>query len=116
MSRSTGAALATPLLLFPALTACGVGGEEPWISAPEVFYLRPQGDKSGPHDKEPFHIQAEDTKAPTSNGVGDHRLTVDVRGSEDVVRLKTVGLRKSGARCTRRARVYWTHGRMDARR
>ncbi|MER6089326.1 hypothetical protein [Streptomyces bluensis] len=106
MRRLPGAALAaatTALLL--ALTACagagaGVGGEEPWISAPEVFYLRPQGDKSGPHDKEPFHLHAEDTKAPTRNGQRDHRLTADVRGSEDVIRLKTVGLRKSGARCT----------------
>ncbi|MPY60882.1 hypothetical protein FNH08_28170 [Streptomyces spongiae] len=61
--------------------------------------MRPDGDKSGPHDKTPFHLQAEDTKSPTRNNDRDHRLTVDVSGSEDVVRLKTVGLRKSGARC-----------------
>lgn len=102
MRRAAGAALTATALLL-ALTACagvGIGDKEPWISAPEVFYLRPQGDESGPHDKEPFHLQAEDTKAPTRNGGRDHRLTVDVRGSADVVRLKTVGLRKNGARCT----------------
>ncbi|MEV6590311.1 hypothetical protein [Streptomyces acidicola] len=100
MIRATGAALTATALLL-ALTACaGVGDKEPWISAPEVFYLRPQGDKSGPHDKEPFRLRAEDTKAATRNGERDHRLTADVRGSEDVIRLKTVGLRKSGARCT----------------
>ncbi|MEW2396792.1 hypothetical protein [Streptomyces sp. NPDC046862] len=99
MVNSTGAALATSALLL-TLTACsGAGGKDPWISAPEVFYLRPTGDKSGPHDKTPFYLRAEDTKASTHND-RDHRLTVDVSGSEGVVRLKTVGLRKSGPRCT----------------
>lgn len=99
MVNSTGAVLATGALLL-TLTACSGADEDPWISAPEVFYLRPKGDTSGPHDKEPFHLQAGDPKAPTTNHDRDHRLTVDVSGSEDVVRLKTVGLRGSGPRCT----------------
>jgi len=92
-----GAALSGVLLL--GLTGCGGGAEASWISVPEVFYLRPHGDRSGPENKVPFHVQAEDAKAATQN-TRDHRFTVDVRGSEGAVRLKAVGLRKSGAHCT----------------
>lgn len=99
MRRLAGIALSGALLL--PLAACGPLAEDPksWISAPEVFHLRPVGDKSGPKAKMPFHLQAEDVKATRRYGTQDHRLTVDVRGSEGVVRLKTVGLRKGGTRC-----------------
>ncbi|MFF4352079.1 hypothetical protein [Streptomyces sp. NPDC001530] len=87
-----GAALTGSLLL--GLTACGgTGKPAPWITAPEVFYLRPLGDKSGPSDKEPFHLRAEDGR-----GAGSRRLTVDVLGgSEDAVRLRGSGGCKGGA-------------------
>ncbi|WP_406170571.1 hypothetical protein [Streptomyces sp. NBC_00996] len=86
----TGAALTGALLL--GLTACGVGKPSPWITAPEVFYLRPLGDKSGPSDKEPFHLRAEDGR-----GTGGRRLTADVvGGSEDAVRLRGSGGCKGG--------------------
>ncbi|MGC4984364.1 hypothetical protein ACLQ18_27595 [Streptomyces sp. DT193] len=92
MRRSTGVVLGVVLLL--PLAACGSGpvaDRKSSLTAPEVFYLRPRGDKAGPKDKVPFHVEAEDVGAIRTSLARDHRLTVDVRGSEGVVRLRTVG-------------------------
>ncbi|NNN37590.1 DUF11 domain-containing protein [Streptomyces sp. S3(2020)] len=71
------------------------GGEErgddldktPSITAPEVFYLRPHGDKSGPHDKMPYALRAED-----GGGTGVRTLTADVpKGAEDTVKIRKYG-------------------------
>ncbi|MGW7610395.1 hypothetical protein ACWGKW_24555 [Streptomyces sp. NPDC054766] len=85
------------MLLLP-LAACGpdpVADRKSSLTAPEVFYLRPQGDKAGPKDKVPFHVEAEDVGASRTSPARDHRLTVDVRGSESVVRLRTAGSPKN---------------------
>jgi hypothetical protein len=90
------------LLLLLPLAACGPGpvtNRKSSITAPEVFYLRPRGDKVGPKAKVPFHVGAEDVGATRTSLARDHRLTVDVRGSENVVRLRTVGSLKNGPRC-----------------
>ncbi|KPI19777.1 hypothetical protein OK074_7776 [Actinobacteria bacterium OK074] len=113
--------MAAVLLLGAGLTACGAtdgtsdrgaGGTtngtavtttsgDLSISAPSRFYLRPYGDKTGPADKTPFHLQATDTGADSQVNVYDHRLTVDVSGgAPDAVRLKVVGMSHSGPRCT----------------
>ena len=78
----------------------GVGAaKKSWIAVPDQFYLRPPGDKSGPTNKVPFHVQAEDVKARSRVGTQDHRLTVDVTGSEQAVRLKISDIRKKNPRC-----------------
>ncbi|WP_328933003.1 MULTISPECIES: hypothetical protein [unclassified Streptomyces] len=72
---------ATAALLLSALTACGSGATDkaPSITAPEVFYLRPVGDRSGPKDKAPFGMSADDGKVHTGGtGAVDHTLTADV--------------------------------------
>ena len=84
------------------LAGCGSGvgaAKKSWIAVPEQFYLRPPGDKSGPTNKVPFHVQAEDVKARSRVGTQDHRLTVDVTGSERAVRLKISDIRKKNPRC-----------------
>ena len=82
-------------LLLAALTSCGSGatGKAPSITAPEVFYLRPVGDRSGPHDKDPFHFAADDGKVHAGGrGPADHTLTVDVLpGAESAVVLREGG-------------------------
>ncbi|PWI16256.1 hypothetical protein DI272_20355 [Streptomyces sp. Act143] len=78
-------------MLAGSLTACGgaAGGapDKPFITAPEVFYLRPHGDKAGPRDKMPYSLVAEDTA-----GSGARTLTAEVPKSAE----KTVVLRKYG--------------------
>ncbi|WP_405948628.1 DUF11 domain-containing protein [Streptomyces prunicolor] len=92
MKRAAGVG-ATATLLLTALTSCGTTDKAPSITAPEVFYLRPVGDKSGPHDKDPFHFSADDGKAHTGvRGSADHTLTVDVLpGAKSAVVLRKGG-------------------------
>lgn len=88
--RARFAGLAVGLLLGAGLTACADGfgaGEDSWISAPEVFYLRPYGDESGPENKVSFHLRAEDGAVPDRTGPADHRLTMDLEGAGGAVRL-----------------------------
>ena len=91
------------VMLLGGLAGCGVGigagKKKSWIAVPDLFYLRPHGDKSGPTNKVPFHVQAEDVKARSRVGTQDHRLTVDVTGSEGAVRLKISEIRKKNPRC-----------------
>jgi len=86
---------ATATLLLAALTSCSgvASGKAPSITAPEVFYLRPVGDKSGPRDKDPFHFSADDGKTHTGvRGPADHTLTVDVLpGAKTAVALRKGG-------------------------
>jgi hypothetical protein len=85
LRRLPGAAVTA--LVLASLTACDPGEEEPSISAPEVFYLRPVGDTSGPHDKAPFRLSAKDGRT-----AGGRTLTADVvDGSEGAVRLRRSG-------------------------
>ncbi|MFJ2234496.1 hypothetical protein [Streptomyces sp. NPDC087859] len=50
---------AAAVLLAASLTACAGDGEEPpSLTAPAVFYLRPQGDKAGVRDKMPYELKA----------------------------------------------------------
>lgn len=91
------------VMLLGGLTGCGAildSGEKSWISAPDLFYLRPHGDDSGPEKKTPFHVQAEDVTARSRTGTQDHRLTVQVTGSGQAVRLKISKIRKKNPRCS----------------
>ena len=92
LKRAAGVG-ATAALLLAALTSCGTTDKAPSITAPEVFYLRPVGDKSGPHDKDPFHFSADDGKAHVGvRGSADHTLTVDVLpGAKSAVVLRKGG-------------------------
>ncbi|MFC8195803.1 hypothetical protein ACFUTV_10405 [Streptomyces sp. NPDC057298] len=84
------------------LVGCGTdagAAKKSGIAVPDLFYLRPPGDGTGPTDKVPFHVQAEDVKARSHVGTQDHRLTVDVTGSERAVRLKISEIRKKNPRC-----------------
>ncbi|MES5821801.1 hypothetical protein [Streptomyces sp. RG80] len=81
--------MAAAVLLAASLAGCGVGslGERPSISAPSVYYLRPSGDKAGPHDKTPYALTAED-----GDGPGVRRLTADVpKGAENTVKIRKYG-------------------------
>lgn len=105
--RRTGVAVpgAVLLLLLP-LAACDSGTvQKSSVTAPGVFYLRPRGDKVGSKIKTRFHLLAEDIGASRTLPAQDHRLTVDVRGSESVVRLKIVSLHKAGPWCDGTVRV-----------
>ncbi|MFF2328588.1 MULTISPECIES: hypothetical protein [unclassified Streptomyces] len=85
-------------LLLGGLTACEArvtGTPHSGITAPEVFYLSPHGDKSGPANKAPFHLVAKDIRVRDNTGSGDHRLTIDLRGAGGSVRLWI----KSGRNC-----------------
>ena len=91
VKRWAGAATAAVVLLAGGLTACTVVTDDepgkPFITAPDVFYLRPQGDKAGPHDKMPYSLVAEDTGGP-----GTRTLTADVpKGAEDTVMIRKYG-------------------------
>ena len=80
LKRTVGAGAAVTFL-FAAVTSCGSGetNKAPSITAPEVFYLRPVGDKSGPQGKDPFHFSVDDGKVHVGGrGPVDHTLTVDV--------------------------------------
>ncbi|MFD6289647.1 hypothetical protein [Streptomyces sp. NPDC060205] len=91
------------LLSLGGLTACGTlmdTGKKSSISVPDLFYLRPHGDDSGPERKVPFHVRAEDVTSRSGYGAQDHRLIVDVTGSGRTVRLKTSKIRKKNPRCT----------------
>ncbi|MEV0224435.1 hypothetical protein [Streptomyces sp. NPDC050704] len=103
MLRPVAVCLALVTLLG-GLAGCGADagagvGKKSWIAVPDLFYLRPPGDRSGPTDKVPFHVEAEDVKARSRFGTQDHRLTVDVVGSERTVRLKISDIRKKNPRC-----------------
>ncbi|MPY56255.1 hypothetical protein [Streptomyces spongiae] len=87
------------LLLVGSLTACGGGDAKSSLTTPELFYLRPHGDPTGPEGKERFRVQATDKEAPSGYGAQDHELTVDVSGSEKVVRLEVAGAKKGAPRC-----------------
>ncbi|MEV7735043.1 hypothetical protein AB0O75_23720 [Streptomyces sp. NPDC088921] len=84
----SGAAVgAVGVLLLASLAACDSGAAPSSLTVPEVYYLRPYGDKSGPKDKMPFAVTAEDGNEP-----GVRRLTVEVApDGRDVVRLKKYG-------------------------
>ncbi len=87
MRGVSAAALGGALLL--GLTGCGPLDKppKPSLSAPGLFYVRPTGDKSGPQDKEPYHV-----RVGNDTGAGARRLTVDVLpGSEHAVRLRRQG-------------------------
>ncbi|MFS8197310.1 hypothetical protein ACLVWQ_01355 [Streptomyces sp. CWNU-52B] len=86
------------VMLLGGLAGCDQG-EKSWITVPDLFYLRPHGDRAGPTDKVPFHVQAEDVTARGGVGTQDHRLTVDVTGSGRAVRLKISEIRKN-PRCS----------------
>ncbi|MGN9820900.1 hypothetical protein ACTMUQ_36875 [Streptomyces sp. SD11] len=89
------------LLSLGGLTGCGAlldSGEKSSLSVPDLFYLRPHGDDSGPQEKTPFHVRAEDVTARSRAGTQDHRLTVDVTGSGRAVRLKISKIRKPQVR------------------
>ena len=94
MRRAAGVG-ATATLLLAALTSCSGAASDkaPSITAPQVFYLRPVGDKSGPDDKDPFHFSADDGKAHVGvRGSADHTLTVDVLpGAKSAVVLRKGG-------------------------
>lgn len=88
MKRLSGTAVgAAGVLLLACLAACDSGAAHSSLTVPELYYLRPYGDKSGPKDKMPFAVTAED-----GNGPGVRRLTVEVApDGRDVVRLKKYG-------------------------
>ncbi|MFJ8937582.1 hypothetical protein ACIRL0_18020 [Streptomyces sp. NPDC102365] len=91
------------LLSLGGLTGCGTladTGKKSSITVPELFYLRPHGDDSGPEKKVPFHVEAEDVQARRDFGTQDHRLTVDVTGSGQAVRLRISDIRKKNPRCS----------------
>ncbi|MFE1802729.1 hypothetical protein ACFW9L_42080 [Streptomyces sp. NPDC059517] len=91
------------LLTLGGLTGCGTladTGKKSSIAVPDLFYLRPHGDDSGPERKMPFHVQAEDVQAKRDFSAQDHRLTVDVTGSGRAVRLKISDIRKKNPRCS----------------
>jgi len=75
VTRMSGTALGAASVLLASLTACTGTGEtaSPSLTAPSVFYLRPPGDRTGPHDKMPYSLVAEDTGGP-----GARTLTADV--------------------------------------
>ncbi|MFD5520838.1 hypothetical protein [Streptomyces sp. NPDC127066] len=81
--RSTRAVL-SGVLLLGGLVACG--GDEPASpSAPEVFYVRPYGDKSRPSNETVFQLGVKGGAQTTTS----RRLTMDVpRDSQDAVRLR----------------------------
>ncbi|WP_406444333.1 DUF11 domain-containing protein [Streptomyces sp. NBC_01613] len=91
MLRRSVCAVVTGVVLA-ALASCSVetpnpAPATPSITAPHTFYLRPDGDKSGPHDKGPFHLLAADDP-----GEGVRTLTADVLpGAEGAVRLRRSG-------------------------
>lgn len=80
--------LAAAALLAASLTACTSDGEEPpSLTAPAVFYLRPQGDKAGVQDKMPYELKAEDGDEP-----GVRTLAADVpKGAEGTVVIRKYG-------------------------
>lgn len=90
VKRMSGTALgAASVLLLASLTACAGSGDDtsPSLTAPGIFYLRPQGDKAGPHDKMPYSLVAEDTGGP-----GARTLTAEVpEGAEDTVVIRKYG-------------------------
>ncbi|MEV8545223.1 hypothetical protein [Streptomyces sp. NPDC051572] len=94
LKRAAGVGAAVTLL-FAAVTSCGSGATDkaPSITAPEMFYLRPVGDKSGPQGKDPFHFSVDDGKVHAGGrGSADHTLTVDVLpGAKNAVTLRKGG-------------------------
>ncbi|MET7567119.1 hypothetical protein ABZT04_01230 [Streptomyces sp. NPDC005492] len=90
--RAAGVAFVA--LLAGSLVSCDAAADKaPSISAPEVFYLRPVGDTSGPKDKDPFHFSADDGKVHTGGReAADHTLTVEVLpGAKSAVVLRRSG-------------------------
>ncbi|WP_327717712.1 DUF11 domain-containing protein [Streptomyces sp. NBC_00490] len=89
---------AAVLLLAASLTACSGDGEEPpSLTAPAVFYLRPQGDKAGVRDKMPYELKAEDGDEP---GVRTLAADVPKSGQDTVVIRKYGGCKGSSAHVT----------------
>ncbi|MEU9170669.1 hypothetical protein AB0D34_23170 [Streptomyces sp. NPDC048420] len=88
MNRLSRTAVGAAGVLLASLGACDSSAEgKSTLTVPELYYLRPYGDKAGPKDKTPFHVVAEDGGKP-----GARRLTVDVApDGRDVVRLKKGG-------------------------
>lgn len=89
MNRLCGTAVgAVGVLLLASLAACDSStAAKSSLTVPGLYYLRPYGDKTGPKDKMPFHVVAEDGER-----AGVRRLTVDVApDGRDVVRLKKYG-------------------------
>ncbi|MFC8347775.1 hypothetical protein [Streptomyces sp. NPDC057280] len=86
----SGTALGAASVLLASLTACAGTGEtasSPSLTAPSVYYLRPPGDRTGPHDKMPYSLVAEDTGGP-----GARTLTADVpKEARGTVVIRTYG-------------------------
>ncbi|MFF3416036.1 hypothetical protein ACFYW9_15280 [Streptomyces sp. NPDC002698] len=92
--RRSARAVLSGVLLLGGLVACG--GDEPAslpapgdksasLSAPEVFYVRPYGDKSRPSNETAFQLGVKGGAQTTT----PRRLTIDVpRDSQDAVRLR----------------------------
>ncbi|MCT9083028.1 DUF11 domain-containing protein [Streptomyces fulvoviolaceus] len=91
--RISSTAVGAAVVLLAPLTACTAGdmgspSPSPSLSVPEVYYLRPHGDKVGLKDKMPFALVAKDD----GDELGVRKLTVDVpREAQDTVRLKKYG-------------------------
>ncbi|MEU6351541.1 hypothetical protein ABZ896_19735 [Streptomyces sp. NPDC047072] len=80
-------------LLLAGLTACDIQDpasdepSKPFLTVPELYYLRPYGDRTGTPDKTPYAVRAGDKGKP-----GIRRLTADVApDGRDTVRLKKSG-------------------------
>ncbi|WP_237305360.1 hypothetical protein [Streptomyces sp. SAT1] len=84
-TRARAAAVVLALLaVLPGAAGCGAAADPAALSAPDVYYLRPYGDKKGVEDKAPLPVEVQHLYAAT----GAHRLTVEVeRGAEKTVRL-----------------------------
>ncbi|MEU1478194.1 hypothetical protein [Streptomyces sp. NPDC005760] len=91
MNRLCGTAVgAAGVLLLASLAACdstAASSSHSSLTVPGLYYLRPHGDRTGPKDKTPFHVVAED-----GDGPGTRTLTVNVApDGRDVVRLRKYG-------------------------
>jgi hypothetical protein len=92
MVRRSPVPVLAVLLGAGALTAC-TSNEPTSLSAPEVYYVPPYGEKSAVENKPEFQVQADGGEPYTRSGT--RRVTVDVvGGADDVVRL-----RRSGPEC-----------------
>lgn len=106
--RTAGVALGGSLLLAGGVTGCAAAdtdrGPTTFVSAPDLFYLRPYGDKAGAANRTPFHVSARDAESHDPYGTYGHRLTVDASDAGGAVRLKITGMSHSGPRCSGSAR------------
>ncbi|MQY16256.1 hypothetical protein SRB5_64540 [Streptomyces sp. RB5] len=89
MYRRLAAVLCPAVLLVSGCAADpGERAEGPGLSVPEVFYLRPHGDREGAKDKTPFRVAVRDGTGLGSATGEDGRLTMRLEGPGKDVRLK----------------------------